>query len=898
MALAALPNLRVDGPWHAALEGAPRERLEAALPRFLAGRRWFGGKARAIRRVELLDAPPLGGEDAPHRLAMLRVSYAEGEAETYSLPVAFASGERAARVRADVPGAELAEVEADGAHGLLYASYRDPGFAHALLAAIAEGRRFRGRSGLLAASHTHAFQRYAAGAEALAPKALGGEQSNTSIRFDDRMILKLFRKTEPGRNPDLELGVFLTEEARYPNAPPALGCVEWRPDGGEPHALAILQGFVPNEGEAWTHVLGLVQRFLAEAALGGAPPPPAPRPGLGPDLAAAEPPGALRALAPGSLAAAALLGRRTAELHLALASGTGDAFRPEPFSKADRERLHARVRDSVARTFAALRGRLGTLEPAVRERAEAVLAGGATLEARLRRADLRPLAALRTRTHGDYHLGQVLWTGDDFVVIDFEGEPARPIAERREKDSPLRDVAGMMRSFHYASHQGLATFVARHPEADAPRAAGWAALWHAWMTATFLRAYLDVARHGSAVPADPDELRDLLELYLVEKAVYELRYELNNRPDWVALPLEGLAQLAGVEPSAGAAGGGRPGASGGTGGASGPSQHEREEALPKKGAREAPRAAAREAKAARAEVVRADPVIPGGGPGDWDRHLWNEGTHHRAYRTMGAHLETVAGVAGVSFAVWAPNAQRVTVIGDFNGWNKDSHALRPLGDSGIWQGFVPGVKAGATYKYHVRSRHRGYAVDKADPFAFKHEAAPGTQSIVWDLDDWAWGDAEWMKGRHARNGMASPMSVYEVHLGSWRRNPEEGSRPLTYREVGPLLAAYCVENGFTHVELLPIMEHPFYGSWGYQTTGYFAPTSRYGSPQDFMALVDTLHQHGVGVILDWVPSHFPTDEFGLTYFDGTHLFEHSDPRLGHHPDWNSAIFNYGRNEVK
>ncbi|HEY6100468.1 MAG TPA: 1,4-alpha-glucan branching protein GlgB, partial [Anaeromyxobacter sp.] len=314
-----------------------------------------------------------------------------------------------------------------------------------------------------------------------------------------------------------------------------------------------------------------------------------------------------------------------------------------------------------------------------------------------------------------------------------------------------------------------------------------------------------------------------------------------------------------------------------------------------KGSRKVPRAAV--AREARHEPARPDEVMAKGGPGELDRHLWNEGTAHRAYRTLGAHLDTIDEVAGVSFAVWAPNAERVSVIGDFNGWDKERHVLRALGGSGIWQGFVPGVKKGATYKYHLRSRQRGYRVDKADPFGFMHEAAPATQSIVWDLD-YAWNDSEWMRTRRERNGLARPMSIYEVHLGSWRRVPEEGNRSLTYREAAPLLADHAAGMGFTHVELMPITEHPFYGSWGYQTTGYFAPTSRYGTPQDFMALVDTLHQRGIGVILDWVPSHFPADEHGLAYFDGTHLFEHADRRQGHHPEWDSYIFNYGRNEVR
>jgi 1,4-alpha-glucan branching enzyme len=236
-------------------------------------------------------------------------------------------------------------------------------------------------------------------------------------------------------------------------------------------------------------------------------------------------------------------------------------------------------------------------------------------------------------------------------------------------------------------------------------------------------------------------------------------------------------------------------------------------------------------------------------------------------------------------------------MGGFNGWNKGSHPLRPRGQSGIWEGFIPGVPIGTAYKYHIRSKYKGYRVDKADPFAFFNEVPPKTASIVWDLR-YEWGDQEWMEQRRRRNAHDAPISVYEMHLGSWMRSPEEGHRPLTYRELAPKLAEYVKSMGFTHVEFLPVMEHPFYGSWGYQSLGYFAPTSRYGEPQDFMYLVDCLHQHGIGVILDWVPSHFPADEHGLAFFDGTYLYEHADPRKGIHPDWNSSIFNYDRNEIR
>jgi len=291
------------------------------------------------------------------------------------------------------------------------------------------------------------------------------------------------------------------------------------------------------------------------------------------------------------------------------------------------------------------------------------------------------------------------------------------------------------------------------------------------------------------------------------------------------------------------------------------------------------------------------PAASGSPIGEQDLYFFNEGTHARLYDRLGAHLAIRDGVAGTWFAVWAPDAERVSAIGDWNGWDRNADPLARRGGSGIWEAFAPGAAAGARYKFHVASRYRGYRADKADPFAFHAETPPRQASIVWDLA-YEWSDGEWMAGRAARNSLAAPMSIYEVHLGSWRRVPEEGNRSLGYREIAPLLAAHVRTLGFTHVELLPIMEHPFYGSWGYQTTGYFAPTSRYGTPQDLMFLIDHLHREGIGVLLDWVPSHFPGDEYALAFFDGTHLYEHADPRKGFHPDWKSYIFNYGRSEVR
>jgi 1,4-alpha-glucan branching enzyme len=283
---------------------------------------------------------------------------------------------------------------------------------------------------------------------------------------------------------------------------------------------------------------------------------------------------------------------------------------------------------------------------------------------------------------------------------------------------------------------------------------------------------------------------------------------------------------------------------------------------------------------------------------DDDIYLFNEGNHFRLHEKLGSHPATRDGLNGTHFAVWAPNANQVAVIGNFNGWNHHSHPLKPRGSSGIWEGFIPGVGKGECYKYWVSSRYQGFAAEKADPFALYGEIPPSTASIVWDLD-YQWHDDNWLMGRAQQTALVeTPWSIYEVHLGSWMRDPEDNWRSLSYRELADKLVDYVSRTGFTHVEFLPVMEHPFFGSWGYQVTGFFAPSSRFGPPEDFMFLVDKLHQAGIGVVLDWVPSHFPTDGHGLAYFDGTHLFEHQDMRQGYHPDWNSYIFNYGRNEVR
>ena len=282
---------------------------------------------------------------------------------------------------------------------------------------------------------------------------------------------------------------------------------------------------------------------------------------------------------------------------------------------------------------------------------------------------------------------------------------------------------------------------------------------------------------------------------------------------------------------------------------------------------------------------------------DYDIFLFKQGTHYTLYDKMGAHRHAAEdGTEGVAFSVWAPNARSVSVVGDFNDWNPEAHPLAARWDgSGIWEGFIPGLGKWTLYKFHILNS-RGEPKDKMDPFARAFEVPPRTASIA-HWPDYAWQDAEWMRGRSAATALSAPWSVYEVHLGSWKHHWDDGLS-LSYRELAEELPRYCTEMGFTAVELLPVMEHPFYGSWGYQTLGYFAPSSRYGSPEDFMALVDALHRSGIAVILDWVPSHFPTDDFGLARYDGTALYEHENPQKGYHPDWGSYIFNYGRNEVR
>ncbi|HVH44596.1 MAG TPA: 1,4-alpha-glucan branching protein GlgB [Labilithrix sp.] len=477
-----------------------------------------------------------------------------------------------------------------------------------------------------------------------------------------------------------------------------------------------------------------------------------------------------------------------------------------------------------------------------------------SIERRLLNAARAPEGGVRTRVHGDLHLGQILFTGNDFVLIDFEGEPARSLEERKSKRSPLVDVAGMMRSFHYAAVSALRA----RPTASQALLAPWVSLWHRAVTASFLGGWLRAVDGTSVLPSAPAITRALLDLFLLEKCVYEIRYEMNNRPDWVEIPLEGLKDILETERK--------------------PGQMRTSRSFTP---------FVPNPDVAAVEPSHLDPASPA-------IAAFKGGTATHAHSLLGAHLR---GDGVTDFAVWAPNAMHVAVVGDFNNWSTDAGILAQVADTGIFAGRVRGVLPGQRYKFRVVPPDGGAPHDKADPFAFAAEVSPGTASIIAPLE-YTWGDDAWMKQRLEHERLDRPMSIYEVHLGSWRRGGDTGDRLLSYREIAAPLAAHAKELGFTHVELMPVLEHPFYGSWGYGVTGFFAATSRYGSPADLMYLVDTLHRAGLGVIFDWVPAHFACDPHGLANFDGGAVFESADPARAVHPTWGTGLFDFTRPEVR
>ncbi len=567
--------LMVGATWDELVLGAARTSLAEVIPGYLRNQRWFRAKARRIKGAQIVDAVPFaaagpataadrvepgqgraragrrGQDEAVVYLTFVQVEYTEGDAQTYVLPLAEASGERAETLCRERPGAVLARVQARGgeATGVVYDAFADRGLALALLGETAGRRRQRGMAGEVVGLPTAALRRLLPSGEAPPePSVLKAEQSNTSVVYDERLILKLFRQLEAGVHPDVEINTFLTERG-FPHTPALAGVLEYRPERGAPTSLGMLQAYVENQGDAWQYTLDSLSDYLERCAASSTE---APEATLATDalLLLAEheaPPRAYEAIG-AYLNDAWLLGQRTGELHCTLASDAEDPeFAPEPISSFYQRSLYQSMRTLAVQTFQTLRKGQAGLPDAARGLAEEVLGRQGEVLARFQAVTQRPISATRIRTHGDYHLGQVLYTGKDFVLIDFEGEPARPLSERRLKRSPLRDVAAMLRSFHYAVCAALRDQEARgllRPE-HATVLGPWASFWQQWVAATFLRGYLEVAGEASFVPTAREELQVLLDAHLLEKAVYELGYELNNRPDWVGIPLQGILQVMG-----------------------------------------------------------------------------------------------------------------------------------------------------------------------------------------------------------------------------------------------------------------------------------------------------------------------------------------------------------------
>jgi trehalose synthase-fused probable maltokinase len=524
-----------------------RIRLQERLPEFLRGQRWFGGKAQAIRAVEVMDIVPFDMPTAVAYFVLVRVRYYDEPDETYFVPLIQISAEAAIPQGAKVKTASHMELRGEHSGTIfLYDATASKPFLSSLLTSIWEDRTFRAENGEVRLIHSPVLERLAPSSDGgLMPKLMRAEQSNSSVVYGDRLVLKVFRRVEQGINPDLEIGWFLTENTAYRNVPLMAGYMEYRGDDGTRMILGILQSFVANQGDAWEFTLQEVQRYLKGI--------PATEVSHVPEL----PGRSVLALAERSipdewqqffgtyLDSAQLLGRRTAELHLALSKAVGNpAFDPEPYSPLDQRAFCKGALHLLRRNLRLLRQQEPTLPADIHDEAQKVLDSGPELERRFRCFEGRDLTALRTRIHGDYHLGQVLVSGDDFVIIDFEGEPARPLADRRRKQSPLQDVAGMLRSFHYAAYAPLVGAWPSAMSLSMNTFGPWAYFWQMCVSAAFLHSYFATARSAPFVSRDPQELAAILEVHLLEKAVYELGYELNNRPAWVRIPLSGIAQLA------------------------------------------------------------------------------------------------------------------------------------------------------------------------------------------------------------------------------------------------------------------------------------------------------------------------------------------------------------------
>jgi maltose alpha-D-glucosyltransferase/alpha-amylase len=542
-----IPELTAKGKWHAVLEGRLRSRLEdEALPGYLETARWFGGKARHLQRIKIAETIPVSRDEDAAPVLLLEVSYTEGPPDLYLLPIGFAAGERAVQLGKDAPHAIIARLTVDETQGVLIDATQDDLFRAHLFAMMAAKRRYRGRAGELTGFHGSRFRSLIAGSkESLASQVMRTEQSNTSIQYGNLLILKLYRRLEEGINPDPEIVQYLTERAGYDFVPAFAGSLEYRRRGAEPVVIGHLQAFVPNEGDAWTYTLGIAhqyfERVLSEAAQSlEIPPLPASLLDVNPSTLPQKLHELIGAL---YLETASVLGRRTGELHKALARSTDSpAFASEPFTTLYQRSVYQSMRNLTRRVMQFLQKGMKTIPEPIRRSAETVLSSEQDILAVFHSLLEVRIAAVKTRFHGDFHLGQVLRTGKDFYIIDFEGEPARSLSERRLKRSPLRDVAGMIRSFHYAAHSALRTYGSIRPE-DVERLEAWAEEWYAAVSGVYLNSYLFTVEAAAFVPKGRKEFETLLRCFLLEKAVYEVGYELNHRPDWLAIPIRGIERL-------------------------------------------------------------------------------------------------------------------------------------------------------------------------------------------------------------------------------------------------------------------------------------------------------------------------------------------------------------------
>jgi maltose alpha-D-glucosyltransferase/alpha-amylase len=540
----AMAVIEIDGAGEDFFGNKTALRLNEVLPGFLTRSRWFGGKAQPLKQAVILDMFTLEKESHPWGIALVTVSYFAGDAETYAVAMAVASGQKADRLTSEYPQAVIARLKSKNrpANLLLYDALADPDFGQALLKVLTRKRTIRGWRGTMRGFATEALRTLLAKDRPLPPSTMMvAEQSNTSIQFGEQLVLKFIRKLSPGVNPDFEIGRLLTEK-RFAHCATTAGAIEIRLDHGEPMTMAILQGFVPSRGDAWNYALDCLGRYY-EAAL-DRPFPDLPAP-FAVDLLDAAPCDEAAGLIGDFLTSARLLGRRTAELHLCLASEQNlPEFKPEGFSKLYQRALYQSMRTLAGKALPLLRRQFNRLSENLRPMAVYILEHEKDLINRFKDLLESKIGAIRIRCHGDFHLGQVLYTGSDFVIIDFEGEPARPITERRIKRSALRDVAGMLRSFHYAAYAALLIRQPKDPPAEvAAQLEHLAEYWQRWVGAEFFKSYLQAAAGGRFVPGSRDELRVLMGALLLEKAVYELAYELNNRPDWVGIPLRGIRQL-------------------------------------------------------------------------------------------------------------------------------------------------------------------------------------------------------------------------------------------------------------------------------------------------------------------------------------------------------------------